>query len=130
MRYSGTDSPILSDVLLYQVNGLCFYNDFDMIQFLGSEKDNNAYNKAQVVRADKNVYAIRQFNSKYYFDVFMDLKYGLGTCNFNDDSYNASSESANKSYFNLISKRDGVLVPKDSVVSFRGGYRFGINTTN
>lgn len=101
-----------------------------MIQFLGSEKDNNAYNKAQVVRADKNVYAIRQFNSKYYFDVFMDLKYGLGTCNFNDDSYNASSESANKSYFNLISKRDGVLVPKDSVVSFRGGYRFGINTTN
>lgn len=120
----------LEDVLLYQVNGLCFYNDFDMIQFLGSEKDNNAYNKAQVVRADKNVYAIRQFNSKYYFDVFMDLKYGLGTCNFNDDSYNASSESANKSYFNLISKRDGVLVPKDSVVSFRGGYRFGINTTN
>ena len=60
----------------------------------------------------------------------MDLNYGLGTGVFNEESYNASSESANKSYFNLVSNREGVLVPKDSTISFRGGYRFGIKNSN
>ena len=49
----------LESVLLYQVNGLCFYNDFDYIEFLGSKENKDIYNKNQVIRADRNVYAIR-----------------------------------------------------------------------
>lgn len=117
----------LEDVLIYQSNGLCFYNDFDNIQFIGSKTHTETYPKDKVTRADKCVNTIRQFNNKYVFDVYMDLNYGIGNQQYNESSSNASIESACKSYFVLIDKKNGLFVPKGSRLSFRGGYRF--NTT-
>lgn len=117
----------LEDIYMYQVNGLCFYNDFDYIQFIGKTAS-GYYPKGEVKRSeDKNVHTIRQTDLTYYFDVYMDLDCGLATGTNNDDDFNASIESACKSYFNLVSKtRDGMFLPQDSNVKFRGGYRFGL----
>lgn len=117
----------LEDIYMYQVNGLCFYNDFDYIQFIG-KTTSEYYPKEEVIRfADKSVHTIRQTDLTHFFDVYMDLDYGLATGTNNDDAFNASIESACKSYFNLVSKtRDGMFLPQDSIVKFRGGYRFGL----
>lgn len=67
------------------------------------------------------------FKYLYVFDVYMDSNYGIGNQQYNESSSNASIESACKSYFVLIDKKNGLFVPKGSRLSFRGGYRF--NTT-
>lgn len=115
----------LENILLYQINGLCFFNDFDNIQFVGSKTHTGTYPTKEVIRADKNVSAIRQFNDNYFFEVYMDLDYGLGNSQFNDDSFIASTESANKSYFNLVSRQNGIYCKKNKILKFKGGYRFG-----
>lgn len=68
------------------------------------------------------------FKYLYVFDVYMDSNYGIGNQQYNESSSNASIESACKSYFVLIDKKNGLFVPKGSHLSFRGGYRF--NTTS
>ena len=114
----------LEDILIYQSNGLCFYNDFDNIQFIGSKTHTGVYPKNKVTRADKCVKTIRQFNNRYIFDVYMDSDYGIGNQQYNESNSNASIESACKSYFVLIDKKNGLFVPKGSRLSFRGGYRY------
>lgn len=115
----------VEDIYFRQVNGLCFYNNFDKISFIGSKTHTGTYGKKQVTRADKCVTSIRQSNGDYFFDVFMDPEYGIGNQQYNDDQFNASIESASKSYFQLIYRNNGLLVPSGKSLHFRGGYRFG-----
>lgn len=116
----------LEEIRFFQVNGLCAFNDFDSIQFESSGKVSKLYPNDIVLRyRNTNVDIIRQVNEKYFFDVFIDTTFGIGTGASNENDYNASIESANKSYFWLIDKRDGLYVPLGSSLSFRGGFRFG-----
>lgn len=45
---------------------------FKNIKFLGSTSYTDVYPHNQVLRADRTVHTIRQFNESYNFDVFID----------------------------------------------------------
>lgn len=116
----------LEDIILYQVDGLGFFNDLNFIKFIGSRTKAGIYSNKIFNRADKNVKAIRQFNDLYDFDVFIDPKYGIGNLQYNKSDYNAQTTDVQKSYFHLIDNQDSPAVKfsKGERFSLRGGYTF------
>mgnify|MGYP000015534079 FL=1 len=114
----------LENIRFYQVNGLCAFNDFDSIQFISSDNKSKLYPKDHVFRyQDARVDTIRQISENCFFDIFINPFFGIGTGIYNGNDYNASIESANKSYFWIIDKREGLFVPQGTIFSFRGGFK-------
>lgn len=119
----------LEDIIVYQVNGLAFFNDLEHIRFIGSQTKAGIYPNNIVLRADRNVTAIQQFNNAYRFEVFIDNRYGIGNLEYNKENFNAQISSAQKSYFLLIDNLDYLPLKflQGEVFSFRGGYTFKRN---
>ena len=120
------DYTPLEDIIIYQVDGLGFFNDLNFVKFIGSRTKAGIYSNKIVNRADKNVKAIRQFNDLYDFDVFIDPKYGIGNLQYNKSDYNAQTTDVQKSYFHLIDNQNSPAVKfsKGERFSLRGGYTF------
>ena len=127
--YTDIEFQPLEDIYAYQIGGLSFYNDFNNIQFVGSRKYVGIYPSDKVQRADKFVTAIRQFNDEYSFEVFIDKSVGIGNLKYNGGTYNASIESAHKSYFHLLTddKPAPYLFKVGDKICISGGYRFYCN---
>lgn len=119
----------LEDIIVYQVNGLAFFNDLEHIRFIGSQTKAGIYPNNILLRADRNVTAIQQFNNAYRFEVFIDNRYGIGNLEYNKENFNAQISSAQKSYFLLIDNLDYLPLKflQGEVFSFRGGYTFKRN---
>lgn len=120
------DYTPLEDIFVYQVDGLGFYNDLENIQFIGSKAKTGIYKNNFVNRADREVLAIRQFNNREEFNVFVDKHYGIGNLTYNKESYNAQTTESQKSYFHLLATPDNdpVFFKKGQTFSVRGGYVF------
>jgi hypothetical protein len=120
------DFTPIENIKAFQVGGLSFFNDFNNIQFIGSKSNTGIYPPNKVIRADRNVKTIRQFNDLYTFDVSVDNSYGIGDLKYNYNSYNAQITDACKSYFNLIDTPDSVpvLFKKGQTFSLKGEYVF------
>lgn len=120
------DFTPLEDILAYQIDGLGFYNDLDSIQFIGSRTKMGIYKNNIVNRADKSVKAIRQFDSEYKLDAFINPHYGIGDLKYNSESYNAQTTEVQKSYFHLLASPNDTpwTFTKGETISFRGGYVF------
>ena len=115
----------LEDVEIYQMGGLSMYNDLDSVRFIGSETLTGVYSPYQLIRADKKVKTISQFNDLYAFDMTIDNRYGLGTLEYNAKTFNASIESVPKSYFHLLyANTTPFLFRKGELLSIKGSYRF------
>lgn len=116
----------LENILVYQVDGLGFFNDLEQIRFVGSKSKTGVYPNNIVNRADRYVNAIRQFDDKYCFDVFIDSCYGIGNLVYNFEDYNAQTTEVQKSYFHLLGSNDdrAVSFKKGQAFLFRGGYTF------
>lgn len=123
------DFTPIEDIKAYQVGGLSFYNDLDNIQFIGSQTESGIYPPNIIIRADRNVKTIRQFNDFYIFDVSIDDNYGIGDLRYDFSPYNAEITDACKSYFHLIETSDTnpVIFLKGQTFSFKGEYVFRLN---
>ena len=123
------DYTPLEDIIVYQVNGLAFFNDLRHIQFIGSQTKQGIYPNNKVNRSDRNTSAIRQFDNLYRFDVFIDSKFGIGNLEFNKADYNAEITEVQKSYFHLIDNLEHLPLTflRGEKFSLRGGYVFRKN---
>ncbi len=113
----------LENISIYLMSGLCIYNDLPYVQFIGSQTATGIYGHSEVVRADRCVHTIAQFDNNYQIDLSLDTSFGVGNGQYNSMTRNASIESAGKSYFYLVKNDSGQVFSPSDIVTFRGIYK-------
>lgn len=118
------------DVKIHTMLGIGQYiaSNSGYFRFIGSHSKKGRYIAGQAVvldTGDRNVDTLRIEKDGYYFDIFLDSKYGVGDCEGNTNRGNALCSTASKIYFNLIGANQFMQLSANDLIAYRGNIDFG-----
>ena len=118
------------DVKIHTMLGIGQYiaSNSGYFRFIGSHSKKGKYSAGQAVvldTGDRNVDTLRIEKDGYYFDIFLDSKYGVGDCEGNTNRGNALCSTASKIYFNLIGANQFMQLSANDLIAYRGNLDFG-----